>query len=116
MVGQGRPQARITRTNTTRHSALEPKRLARMLVFWCALLSVAPCFAAEPLDLQMRVSWGNGERRLWRGSISLSEGLLSSPRCLGIEADAPDRFQIQDKTFHFQQRSPMSFDGFDLQV
>ena len=37
----------------------------------------------------MRIAWGGGADRVWQGTISVSDGSLSEPQPLGIEADEP---------------------------
>ena len=39
--------------------------------------------------LRVRIAWGGGAERLWEGTIAVSQGAISEPRPLGIEADEP---------------------------
>lgn len=117
MVGQGRPQqARKSRSFREQHLNRGLSRPSRVLTLICALWFGAACMAAEPLDLHIRLSWGNGDRRLWHGSISVNDGMLSEPRCLGIEADAPIALELDENTLRFSQRTAMTFDGIDVHV
>jgi hypothetical protein len=72
------------------------------------------CYAAEPI--MVRVAWGGGAEKLWEGSISVSQGTISQPRPLGIEADEPGSMWIEDGGLQIRQRSPRSYDGVDLIV
>jgi hypothetical protein len=62
------------------------------------------------------MSWGGGARRKWQGSVVASEGVLSEPRSLGLEADAPNELITDDRSLRFAQRVPVSFDGLDFHV
>lgn len=115
MAGQGSPQRACPSRWTTEHGRRFLRR-SQVLLWCCALWFATNAWGAAPLDLHLRVSWGNGERRLWQGSISVSEGAIHNPKCLGIEADAPDRMELQGSTLRFAQRTPMSLDGFDFHV
>ena len=73
-------------------------------------------------DLRLRIAWGGGAERLWRGTISLSEGSLSEPQPLGVEADEPGSMWLDGNprsdhvTLVVQQRSPRGYDGVDVLV
>ena len=45
--------------------------------------------------LRLRCEWGGGERRLWHGTISISEGELTGIRPLGLEPDEPGSMWIE---------------------
>jgi len=91
---------------------------------WCALTLVI-CLAAEGLaadDLRVRIAWGGGAERLWRGTVAVSEGTLSEPRPLGVEADEPGSMWLDGdshgdgRKLVIHQRSPRAYDGVDLLV
>ena len=72
-------------------------------------------------DLRVRIAWGGGPERTWRGTIAVSNGTLSEPRSLGIEADEPGSMWLDgdpggSHKLLVQQRSPRSYDGVDLLV
>ncbi|MGA2068516.1 MAG: family 10 glycosylhydrolase [Thermoguttaceae bacterium] len=64
--------------------------------------------------LRVRVAWGGGAERLWDGSISLSQGALSEPQLLGIEADEPGSMWLEDGRLIIRQRAVRAYDGVDL--
>ncbi|QDU95350.1 alpha-amylase family protein [Lignipirellula cremea] len=112
MVGQGSP-----------NKALTPdwlREFVRLAVRFCALASafvlLSGTLAAETIDLRLRIAWGGGTNRQWRGEIRLSEGRLSAVSPLGMEADEPGSMQIEAGVVRIQQRSPRIYDGLDLQI
>jgi len=86
----------------------------------------------ETLDL--RIAWGGGAEAQWQGFLAVTEGALSDPRPLGIEADEPGSMWLErgplpiappggslESTFATQylavrQRSRRTYDGVDLRV
>jgi hypothetical protein len=72
-------------------------------------------------ELRVRIAWGGGAERTWRGTIAISNGTLSEPRSLGIEADEPGSMWLDgdsggSRKLVVQQRSPRGYDGVDLLV
>jgi hypothetical protein len=119
MVGQGSPlQYPLRSWPGGQHHGHSFHWCALMLMLiWCsALASATRICAADPLDIRVRMTWGEGKRQLWGGSISISEGLLSEPRCLGYQADAPNELFLEGQKLHFSQRTPVSFDGLDFRA
>ena len=114
MVGHGRPRAsqgRLCRPRGLR----PPSGVCRCaLAVLLALLS----HAAWADDLRVRIAWGGGPERVWQGTIAVSDGSLSEPRPLGIEADEPGSMWLDgdpggSQKLVIQQRSPRSYDGVD---
>jgi hypothetical protein len=68
------------------------------------------------LSMRIRIAWGGGAERLWEGTIAVSEGMLSEPRPLGIEADEPGSMWLEDGRLMVRQRSCRSYDGVDVLV
>ena len=72
--------------------------------------------------MRVRVAWGGGGERLWAGTISVSQGTLSDPQPLGIEADEPGSMWLQPdqqsggNCLAIRQRSARAYDGVDLLV
>ena len=94
-------------------------RLARL--FCVALLWLAPWFArAADDDLRLRIVWGGGGERVWQGSIAVSDGRLSAPRPLGIDADEAGSMWLAEGADRgrlvIRQKSPRSYDGVDLTI
>lgn len=78
------------------------------------LALVSPVVAAD--EFRLRISWGGQAARTWQGSIWISEGELSEPAPLGIEADEPGSMWLDEGQLLIRQRSPRSYDGVDLLV
>ncbi|HKD36311.1 MAG TPA: family 10 glycosylhydrolase, partial [Pirellulales bacterium] len=83
-------------------------------------LSVEPpapqTLATEP-TMTVRVCWGGGAERQWRGKISISSGSISIVRPLGIIADSPGSiWSPSDKQIEIRERSPRSYDGVDIAI
>ena len=64
----------------------------------------------------VRIAWGGGSEKIWEGTIGVSQGAISQPRCLGIEADEPGSMWIDQGRLHVRQRSPRNYDGVDVVV
>jgi glycosyl hydrolase family 10 len=64
--------------------------------------------------IRVRLSWGGGAARVWRGVIQLSEGTLSDPIALGRGADEPGSMWLHDGELRIWQRSSRDFDAVDL--
>ena len=83
-----------------------------MLAIVVALCSLGTSRADQAM--RVRLSWGGGVARTWRGVIELSEGTLLDPIALGLEADEPGSMWLHDGQLRIWQRSSRSFDGVDL--
>ena len=99
MAGHGSPLASLGRFLS--------RAAADSRMGWAALMLLL-CAAANGLgsdDLRVRIAWGGAERA-WHGTISISDGSLSEPQPLGIEADEPGSMWLdgdsrrQPKTRH----------------
>jgi hypothetical protein len=134
MAGQGRPLASF-RTVAKRGLG----HCLAALAAWLALGS-SPLLAAEPEEsLRVRIAWGGGPERVWVGRVAISEGRLSSPSPLGIEADEAGSMWIAEgpaevgsfrgekaakrspirtspSVLFIRQISPRTYDGLDLTV
>ncbi len=117
MIGQGRP--------TSLRRRREAKRLARPDArSWCALtlalLLLVEAAAHAQETMRLRVAWGGGSERLWQGTIRLSEGVISQPQPLGIEADEPGSVWLRldepqrGNRLMIRQRSVRAYDAVDL--
>ena len=118
MIGQGRPKAsQGRRLPAARVAAAGRVCRCVLAVTLLALLS----HASWADDMRVRIAWGGGPERVWRGTIAVSEGLLSEPRSLGIEADEPGSMWLdgdagESRKLVIQQRSPRGYDGVELLV
>ncbi len=117
MVGQGRPKASQGRILPAQPIAAAVA--AGRGVLTLLLILIAPLLRAD--DVRVRIAWGGGQERLWHGTITVSEGLLSDPQPLGIEADEPGSMWLDgdpggSQKLFVQQRSPRGYDGVDLLV
>jgi hypothetical protein len=118
MIGHGRP-------NPSRDRSLPVALKTAARVIQCAaivLLVLSAARAASADDLRVRIAWGGGADRTWQGTISVTDGLLSEPRSLGVEADEPGSMWLDGDprsgrtVLAIQQRSPRGYDGVDLLV
>ncbi|HVA47453.1 MAG TPA: family 10 glycosylhydrolase [Pirellulales bacterium] len=89
------------------------------------VLALAPAVAsADESDdgaprapaLRLRIEWGRGLARKWQGTLALSEGVLSNPSPLGIEADEPGSMWIEEGRLSVSQPSARPYDGVDVDV
>ena len=64
--------------------------------------------------MRVRLVWGDGAARAWRGVVQLSQGSLFDPVALGIEADVPGSMWLHDGELRIWQRSARDFSGVDL--
>ncbi len=122
MVGHGRPREgprafaghrERQRNGRPRYSRVVACRCA-LIVFTTGLLTGS--LLGDELNLRLRITWGGGERRPWRGTVVAREGQLLAPKCLGIEADVPDDLVLERDTVRITQPIPTAFDGLDVQV
>ncbi len=85
-----------------------------------ALIIFMAAFVARAEELRLRIAWGGGRERQWQGIATLSEGHLSQPRPLGIEADEPASMYLESSSqtgqqqLIIRQRSSRAYDGFDI--
>ena len=110
-------------------SAVSPTCIKHCLfqaVAHCVLL-VGTLAAAGQVDnlphvdqVRVRIAWGGGAGRLWSGTIAVSDGAVSEPQPLGIEADEPGSMWIEPDPpgtkLVIRQKSPRTYDGVDLLV
>ena len=119
MIGQGSPKdlqlfsiAGVRRISPGWRTSCAWAALAAMLWFAPAMLG------AE--ELRLRVAWGGGRERQWQGEVTLSEGRLSEPNPLGVEADEPASMYLESdgpagqQRLVVHQRSNRAYDGFDV--
>ena len=129
MAGQGRPRRSRFRFawhragKATLARSLSPGGLAYLVAaLRLGRLGVAAvyCTRAAGDEMRLRIAWGGGVARQWQGTISVTEGSVSEPRPLGIEADEPGSMWIDRSTpagaVVIRQRSPRGYDGLDLLV
>jgi hypothetical protein len=78
--------------------------------------STVQSVAAES-TMTIRVCWGGGSERQWRGTVSISSGSLSIVRPLGIIADSPGSiWSSSERQIEIRERSPRSYDGVDIAI
>ena len=90
----------------------------------CVLIALLLALASQTAmadDLRVRIAWGGGADRVWQGTISVSEGSLSDPQALGVEADEPGSMWLDGNSdgaakLVVRQRSPRTYDGVDALV
>lgn len=114
MVGQGRPNTSQGRGMPVADRATAAHLILRA-VLAIILLSITSTTLAD--GVRVRIAWGGGAERVWHGTIAVSNGALSEPQPLGVEADEPGSMWIDGQgTLAVQQRSPRSYDGVDVLV
>lgn len=92
-------------------------KLARRLIGVLLALAAGTLEArGEQPPLHVRIEWGGSSARRWRGSLSVDEGSVSTPRPLGIEADEPGSMWEADGRIVIESRSPRLYDGLDASV
>ena len=122
MVGHGGPKTSLGHHPPSARTAVvaEACRIA-LGVFFLVLALASRALMAD--DVRVRIAWGGGPDRTWQGTISTTDGSLSEPRPLGIEADEPGSMWLEDdpddnhqQTLVVRQRSPRGYDGVDVLV
>lgn len=77
-------------------------------------MTTANGMAAE-VALRLRISWGGGAERAWRGSISAPQGAFSELGLLGIEADAARAVWLEGaNTLRIDPPAARTYDGADV--
>ena len=68
----------------------------------------------EQLELRVRIAWGDGGLRRWRGSLRLSSGNFSRLIPQGLQADASASSFLRQGELVIQQLSPRHHDAVDV--
>ena len=111
MRGQGCPATSPRPLLTLGH------RLRLMLrLLPIALFLAAHSASGQEDTIRLRVAWGGGELRQWRGKFTLDSGDVLDFQTLGMEADEPGSMFTDDTGLTFEQRSPRVFDGVDIEL
>jgi len=114
MIGHGSPSA------SPRPLSARRVRAARMawhfIVALLCILGGTSVASAQNATMRLRMEWGGGGERLWRGKLAVSEGTLSQPRALGIEADEPGSIYAEAGTIDVRPKSRRVYDGVDFTV
>jgi hypothetical protein len=114
MVGHGGPKTSQGRHPPTAQIAAAVDVCRTALILFFVLMTSLRAAAAD--DVRVRIAWGGGPDRVWRGTISVREGSLSDPRPLGVEADEPGSMWIDGHQLQIRQSSPRGYDGVDVSV
>jgi len=72
--------------------------------------------AAAETTLRLRIAWGGGAERIWRGSVRLSEGQFSELQALGIEANEPGSIWLTPEGITIREPGQRAYDGVDVLV
>jgi len=75
-----------------------------------------PDGAESQVKFCLRIAWGGGSEQIWKGRIWVQPGALSDLQPLGLEADEPGSFWVEQGQLHIANRSVRSFDGVDVWV
>ena len=114
MIGQGSPT--VSQLPTARIAGCVVVCAGRAVALLLSVQIISSFAAAADEPMQVRIALGGGSERLWHGTVSLSEGMLSEPKPLGIEADEPGSMWIEQGQLKIRQRSARAYDGVDVQV
>ena len=66
--------------------------------------------------MRLRIAWGGGAERQWQATIRVAGGELRDPQALGVEADEPGSFWIENGELRMRCRSPRAYDGVDVTI
>lgn len=137
MFGQGCPGPIAIRGGGRRWGP-RPCRWRLLAAGWLfALAATANALATD--SVRLRIAWGGGPERLWQGRIALTDGTISEPKALGIEADevgsmwlaggspdskrtgkAPGQRELTSTSAEgylaIRQRSPRTYDAVDVSI
>lgn len=130
MIGQGSPTTSPRQPSSFALGTIGRRYRPALAIVLAFSLHVV---SAGEETVRIRVDWGGHTDELWQGVIAVSEGTLSEPSTLGIEADEPgsmwlDRGPVlpfaadappagpEMDHLVIQQRSPRTYDGVDLSV
>jgi len=83
------------------------------------LLFAAPSLAqAADTDetFRVRIEWGGGSARKWRGTIWLDKGTFATPTPLGVEPDSPGAIALEDGQIEIREPAARTYDGLDVTV
>lgn len=90
---------------------------------WVGMLTLLPLLlgagkspSSAGAALRLRLEWGGGAAEVWQGVLEVSQGTLSDPQSLGIEADEPASLGLQEGALWIQRRTARAYDGFDVTV
>lgn len=69
-------------------------------------------------QLRVRIAWGEGAARKWRGGVSVSEGRVLEVRGLGLTSDSPGSIYLNTMSgrIEIRESSPRVYNGVDLLV
>ncbi|MCC6126977.1 MAG: hypothetical protein IT426_18620 [Pirellulales bacterium] len=123
MIGHGCPTASIfCPAAAAKKRAVGQRGIsARIVLYFFLAYFLSHAFAAAE-ELRIRLAWGGGKERQWQGTVTLSEGRMSEPRLLGIEADETGSMWLESDGpadpphLVIRARSARNYDGVDLRV
>jgi len=116
MLGQGRPHVNsVLALCWMSHRKCDFEQPLRWLMVCCAL-SVTALAHAQPTDLQLRVAFGGGAARTWRGSLKVQNGSLADLRYLGLDADESATIYLDGDAVLIRQLAERDYDGFDVRL
>ncbi|MCA9177180.1 MAG: family 10 glycosylhydrolase [Planctomycetales bacterium] len=79
-----------------------------------ALGNPSPVCHAE--EATVRIAWGGGAAKMWKGQISVTGGAIASHRSLGLSPASPGALEVTANAVLIQQRTPQAYDGIDLTI
>ncbi|MDA7950517.1 MAG: family 10 glycosylhydrolase [Pirellulaceae bacterium] len=68
------------------------------------------------LTLRLRITWGGVSPTQWAGNLQVDQGRFHDLQPLGLEGDVPGSFYTEGNKVVLDQRSPKTYDGFDVTI
>ena len=65
---------------------------------------------------RLRISWGGGVAKQWRGSITAQNASFGNPAVLGFERESSGGLLAEQQQIMIRQNAPSSFEGIDIDV
>ncbi len=94
-----------------------PQLFSLVICVILGLLSILPS-AARGEQVRVRIAWGEGQSRRWRGVVRIEKGKILEARGLGLEADSPGAISLSKarNVVEIFELSPHNYNGVDVLV
>jgi hypothetical protein len=71
---------------------------------------------SNSIQTRLRISWGGGTPRPWRGTIRFHDAQLDKPTVLGFDVDSGGSIYVLPDQIEFSRTTPSSYEGLDIDV